>query len=204
MEKEDLRIIKTKIKLSNALIDLMKQKPMKEIKISELCEKAEISRATFYNNFDSIEEVFTYFILRFEQPFEDNLNKEIQSIDINDTSSLSRIWKSYVFPLVEELEKRRDDFNLVISKQTISGDFYLSLLDLMKNVMSRLLKIYKQKFIVKDPDDLCVSYASGGLTSLLIKLLSSGDQYTLEEKQYFVYHFAFELSDYYFENHQDK
>jgi AcrR family transcriptional regulator len=203
MDKEDLRIIKTKNKLSNALLTLLKEKPIKEIKISELCELAGISRATFYNNFNSVEEVFTYDILRFEEPFEKNLNTEIQNVDFDDVSALSRIWKSYVFPLVEGLEKKRDDLNVILEKQTLSGDFYMSLLNLMKGVMKRLLDIYKTKFNVPIPDDLAVSYASGGITSLVATLLMSGDEYTLEEKQYYVYHIVFELSDYYFEHHQE-
>lgn len=202
MEKEDLRIVKTKIKLSNALVDLLKKKPMKDIKISELCELANVSRATFYNNFNSVDEVFTYYIIRFEAPFEENLDKEMQKLDVNQPNALSNMWKSYVFPLVEELEKRREDLCIVLTKQTMSGDFYLCLLSMMRDMMGRLLKIYKSKFTIKDPDELCIAYSSGGITSLLVNLLMSGDKYTLEEKQYYVFHLVFELSDYYFVNHQ--
>ncbi len=204
MEKEDLRIVKTKTKLSNALIDLLKKKPMNEIKISELCEIAEVSRATFYNNFNSVDEVFTYCIIHFASPFEASLDREMQKLDITEPNALANVWKSYVFPLVAELEKRRESLSLVISRQTVSGNFYLSLLDLMKDVMKRLLAIYKTKFTIKDPDELCISYSAGGITSLLIKLLMSGDKYTLEEKQHYVFHLVFELSDYYFVNHQDR
>ena len=38
--------------LTEALIQLMRKKPLAEIKISELCDKAGVSRVSFYRNFD--------------------------------------------------------------------------------------------------------------------------------------------------------
>ena len=34
-----------------AFISLLKEKELKDISVSELCEKAEISRSTFYDNY---------------------------------------------------------------------------------------------------------------------------------------------------------
>lgn len=204
MEKQDLRIIKTKKKLSEACIDLMKEKPLSDIKVSELCERAGISRATFYNNFNSVDEIFTYFITCFEEPFEEIFEKQLQTMDVNEPDALSNIWKSYIFPIIEELEKRREDLNSILSKQNLTGDFYLTLVRMVSSIMKRLLSIYKTKFTIDIPDDLATSYAAGGTTALICQLLLDGDKYTLEEKQYYVFHICFELSDYYFTSHQEK
>ena len=45
--------------ITEALIQLMRKKPLAEIKISELCEKAGVSRVSFYRNFDSIPQILT-------------------------------------------------------------------------------------------------------------------------------------------------
>ena len=47
--KEDLRVKKTKRALTLAFIELLKVKHFEDITINELCEKAEIRRATFYS-----------------------------------------------------------------------------------------------------------------------------------------------------------
>ena len=39
--------------LTQALLLMMEQKPLAQINISELCEKAGVSRVSFYRNFDS-------------------------------------------------------------------------------------------------------------------------------------------------------
>lgn len=43
--------------LSDALIILMKKKPLSKIKISELCEKAGVSRISYYRNYSSFEDI---------------------------------------------------------------------------------------------------------------------------------------------------
>ena len=45
--------------ITEALIQLMRKKPLSEIKVSELCEKAGVSRVSFYRNFDSIPQILT-------------------------------------------------------------------------------------------------------------------------------------------------
>lgn len=53
----DRRKRKTRIAIENALLELMQEKPINAISISELSEAADINRKTFYNNYNSIDEV---------------------------------------------------------------------------------------------------------------------------------------------------
>ena len=49
--KEDLRVIKTKKALSKAFLKLLSEKSFEDITVNELCERADIRRATFYKHF---------------------------------------------------------------------------------------------------------------------------------------------------------
>ncbi len=51
MLKEDVRIIKTKQSIENALMELLKKKTWDKISIKNICEQAMISRSTFYSHF---------------------------------------------------------------------------------------------------------------------------------------------------------
>lgn len=53
----DRRKRKTRIAIENALLDLMQYKPLNTITISELSEAADINRKTFYNNYNSVDDV---------------------------------------------------------------------------------------------------------------------------------------------------
>ena len=49
--KIDKRVRYTKMFLKEALIKLLNEKPISRITIKELCEEAEINRATFYSHY---------------------------------------------------------------------------------------------------------------------------------------------------------
>ena len=61
MRGEDLRVIKTKSSIRNALFELMSEKELAKITISEICVRAKINRKTFYSHYrapgDVIEEL---------------------------------------------------------------------------------------------------------------------------------------------------
>ena len=46
-----------KTELTKALLSLLEEKKLNEITISELCNKADLSRLSFYRNYDSMEEI---------------------------------------------------------------------------------------------------------------------------------------------------
>ena len=49
--QEDLRIIKTKLALTNAFFEMLEDMPLDDVTVNALCEKAEVRRATFYKHF---------------------------------------------------------------------------------------------------------------------------------------------------------
>ena len=81
MKKDDLRVIKTKLALYNALIDLMKYKTFEEIKVSDICNKALVNRSTFYSHFEDKYELLTDYInsLKIELTKELEKNQSIKS-----------------------------------------------------------------------------------------------------------------------------
>lgn len=56
-KKEDRRIRKTKDTIKTVLIDLMETKPFHEITVSELTNRADINRGTFYLHYTDINEL---------------------------------------------------------------------------------------------------------------------------------------------------
>lgn len=60
----------------SALLQLIYRKPLSAITISELCQKAGVSRMTFYRNYESKEEVFTKHLSEIFQKYrEDECSK---------------------------------------------------------------------------------------------------------------------------------
>lgn len=63
-KKKDLRVIKTERAIYNALTELLKKKELSKITISELAEKAEINKATFYLHYTDIYSLYQEMIAR--------------------------------------------------------------------------------------------------------------------------------------------
>ena len=69
MNKKDLRVIKTKNTIYNALIVLMKEKTFEEIKVSDICNTALINRSTFYAHYTDKYELLSEWINELKSSF---------------------------------------------------------------------------------------------------------------------------------------
>lgn len=96
----DLRVIKTRRTIRNALIDLMSEKELSRITISELSARAEINRKTFYRHYRTVYDVIT------------ELENEILSefSDILKSGKASVLDIGTVFRDISALIERRRDF----------------------------------------------------------------------------------------------
>ena len=67
----DKRVMKTRRAIHEAMTKLLTVKPIEEITVTELAEKAEINRKTFYNYYNSVymvpEEMEDQIVARFEE-----------------------------------------------------------------------------------------------------------------------------------------
>lgn len=59
MPRADLRVVKTRLIIRNALFELMSEKPLSKITISEICARAMINRKTFYRHYRCTDDVIT-------------------------------------------------------------------------------------------------------------------------------------------------
>ena len=73
MRTTDLRIIKTKQALHDALLTLLSQKPLEQISIAEICREAKVNRGTFYLHYEQKEGLFEeYFQEIMEERYQPN------------------------------------------------------------------------------------------------------------------------------------
>ena len=83
MKKTDARIINSKKYLKEALLSLLYEMRISEIKVVSLCQRAEINRATFYSHYNNVYELFNETInefmndiCKFVSKLNENISKE--------------------------------------------------------------------------------------------------------------------------------
>lgn len=82
----DLRTIKTYRSLTNAFLELLEKQRFEEITVRQLCESAQIRRATFYTHFADKYEFLAFFIQEMRNEFMERITTMNDSVsDQTDT-----------------------------------------------------------------------------------------------------------------------
>lgn len=109
-----------KNQITNALLDLLKNKELKNISISEITSIAQVGRASFYRNYNNKEDILkehlNKLIVNWQEEYDKNKN-ENESVDDMFGSLFAHL-------------KEHSDFYLLLSKRNL---FYL-LKDVLKDI----------------------------------------------------------------------
>ena len=169
-KKTDLRIIKTKNALYNALIILLKEKPFEEIKVSDICKTALINRSTFYSHFNDKYELFMALI----EDLKASLSSELKNIKDNVSP------KEYYIKLISVF------LNHIEGKEEIYRSIMISNRDSI--IMSMVYDIIaddvnaKIKNDIDDiPSDIITSFYIGAVVNVGLGWFKYNKKYTKEE-----------------------
>ena len=132
--KTDKRLIKTEVKLYNALLKLFTIKPYEDISINDICNVANIKRPTFYNHFEYKEDfvwetTYTHF------------KKIIEESKISPKTSFKIYFLTLIEGYLKDLSKYKDNIRILdksndAKKLTII--FYESLFKFFKEKIESL------------------------------------------------------------------
>ena len=107
-KKTDLRIIKTKKVLFDALISLLEEMPFEEIKISDICDRALINRSTFYSHYQDKYELLSNYIYELKNALTEDLNK-------NDSSNNPREYYMQMISIfLNHIESKKDIYKTIM------------------------------------------------------------------------------------------
>lgn len=132
MNKHDLRVVKTKKGVHEALLKLLNQKPLAQIKVTELCKEANINRGTFYFHYHDIGEVFSEF---FEEIILDLKNSYNEPYRVQGQFDLANLDPETV-RIFHHIKKYEQFYNIVFSSN-VSSHYYFMLFDeIRENLMT--------------------------------------------------------------------
>lgn len=127
MNKAQSKYFNTAIKMDQAFIALLAEKPFEYITVSELCAKAGVNRSTFYlhyeNTCDLLKETVQYLIDDFLACF--SVAPAKCGIDFTscDLSQLNFITEQYLLPYLTYIRDNRFVFSTALSNANILGLF---------------------------------------------------------------------------------
>ncbi len=173
-EKTDLRIIKTKKILSQALLTLMKEKSFDKIKISDICETALINRSTFYAHYEDKYDLLIALIEELKSNILDEL--KINTYDYISKEYFMELLKI----LLEHVDNNYPIYSAIIAnnKNGFLSDF---LIDVANKDISQRLKYDHNIIALNIPINIITRFYLGGIINVGVDWILNKDKYTKEQ-----------------------
>ncbi len=176
---ENQRTKLTKKLFKEAMIDLLEKKSLYDITVTELCQKAELNRSTFYKYYENVYDVFA--------DIEHELilaNEEcLKNINDNDQDAITKPLCRLLSIVKENTKIYKLLFNNHISEE------------ISKNIMNAPIMFFKEKLETlnkgpaSDADYVFMYFFSGSL-EIIKKWISSGTKETPEHIATLIYNLA--------------
>lgn len=166
--KEDLRIVKTKQALRNAILELVKTNDINKITIKQICDSALVNRMTFYKYYEdkyhllndvllqSLEDTFV------EEPLESGASDCNNSLEKESIAGSD----SVLYKLVETIESKREVLDLF--KKQDNAHINKIIYDVMYGYAHALIR-HKSEARSMSPvaQKILCSFIAGGVMSVL-------------------------------------
>ena len=177
--KEDLRIVRTRKLLSTALFDLLESTPYEKISVMDICKKAMVHRATFYNHFEDKEHLLEYTI--------DSIKEELftATIEKENYSSPKEMYMTLIASVLDFVTEHKDKLSLILKQNSSEKANELMLTTIKRSIQYLTSKNqYKAEYSV--PINVLTDFLAGGITNLGLNWLQSSKPSPKEELlQYF-------------------
>ena len=181
MNKSESKYFHTAIRFNKALLSLLEKKPFEYISISEICEKAEVNRSTFYlhyeNTSDLLKETTAYVFDNFTSYFSvdaESITKKFADCDLQD---LKFVNEKYLYPYLSFIKENQRVFSAVLSQPTAfeSMAIFQRLFD---NIFRPILDRFHYP---KDEQNYVMMFYLNGITAIITEWLKDGCEKSIED-----------------------
>ena len=124
MNKNDLRIVKMKKNIHQALLNLFNNKTLAQITITELCKEACINRGTFYFHYEEVGDVFKELFEKIMLDLKESYNEPYRHITVLDVEKLD----PKTVGIFQHVKKHEQFYRIVLSRE-VSNTYYYMLFD---------------------------------------------------------------------------
>lgn len=173
-KKVDLRVVKTKRLLYTTLLELMKEKPFEEIKVSDICNKALVNRSTFYSHYQDKYDLFSELVMDI---------KNVLAIELSKNKKINSVKEYYIEMMsifIDYIENNKDIYKaiLVNNKNSISMDIVY---DVMNEDIHKHIAEFGNIMNKNIPIEIITRFYLGGVFNVGMQLLNDSYNYSKED-----------------------
>ena len=168
--KSDLRILKTQEKLREALGSLMTEKPFDSISVIEICEKANVRRATFYRHYPDKGD----FLVHTLNAIADEMRNE--TVRKYGTENLTDYIIGYVREIFDFINGHRRLFDNVLESSALFSIYEISLTTTQRLLIDNFTEADKNREISFGTKLAAASFINGGIANMVISFFKQNDE----------------------------
>ena len=164
-DKRDLRVVKTYEKLRGALGTLMRAKPYEDISVIDICEAANVRRATFYRHFADKHDFIMHSV--------EVIAEELTAIATEKygRDNLTDYIVGYVRELFIYLSDKRDITDNIFKSRGASHFHEIILAATQKLLLDELIAGEKMGIHISDSRIAVAAFVNGGITNMVASFI---------------------------------
>ena len=195
MTKAESKYFNTSVKMSDALLDLLKTKPFAYITISEICKKAGVNRSTFYLHYENTADLLAETGQRLLDDFRSYFMVDTVALTAHfadcEEKELNFITEEYLHPYLSYIRDNRHVF-ATISKHANSFHFDAVFQRLFQHVFDPIL--HRFGYPAEQRKYVMMFYLSG-INALVLEWLKDGCRKSIEEVSHIIRECIFGRND---------
>jgi AcrR family transcriptional regulator len=170
MEKVDLRVLKTKRVLYEALMSLMQENSFESIKVSDICTKAYVNRSTFYAHYNDKYDLFMDYV----NTLKEMLIKELAKI--NKSVNTKEYYIELIRILFDHIEDNKERYSAILinNRNSIVADILL-------DVLLKEIQTSSKEDNSDIPNDVSTTFYIGAVLGVGLSWIENKEQYSKEE-----------------------
>lgn len=188
--REDIRPVKTKKSIKQALLELISEKDVSDITISELVEKANVSRKTFYLHYKSITEIL-------EEVEQDLIDLLAESV-MKDKTVGFRVRLINFIKKITNLIQEDVYYYSLIARSSYSKNLFKNIDRIINNELLDALDNEAQLDPIKK--QCLISFIIGGITNTIISWVNIDEDLKIEDLSNLMFEFINNNMSCYLEN----
>ncbi|MTD29517.1 TetR/AcrR family transcriptional regulator [Planomicrobium sp. YIM 101495] len=169
----DLRVLKTKEALRNALLLLLKEKQLGAISVTEICKVAMVNRGTFYSHYGRVEDLFEEYFKKMMEDLGASYEEPYKHMELLKAKEL----KPKSIRIFHHIEKYQPFYRIVFSKGAPLSYYYLFFDHIQTLMQADMEKRHRATIDIP----MVSAYQANAIVGLAIEWYRQDFQQTAEE-----------------------
>lgn len=185
-DRDDRRTVYSKKMIRESLYELLREKPLNKISVTEICDRADVNRSTFYSYYCDIYDLHDQITKEFfslQKKVVKHIKEAIKTKDSLADFTYADFYK-IVFYYLETVEENTELYKFIFNQNTdnsIHASFGKIVYLTIKDVLNPLIGDSRAEELKK-----AFTFVAGGTTALIMKWMETNCETPAEEMSEYV------------------